>query len=98
MSLKSSPFKVHVFICTNDRQGERKSCADDDGREIRARIKEAVKARGWLPPLVRVSQSGCLGLCSDGPNVVLYPQRTLFCGVTLDDVDRIVDEIGKNVQ
>lgn len=95
MIMKPSPFEVHVFICTNDRRGERKSCADDGGREIRARIKEGIKTRGWLPPRVRVSQSGCLGLCTDGPNVVFYPQRTLFSGVTLADVDHIVDEIGK---
>jgi (2Fe-2S) ferredoxin len=96
--MEKSPFEVHVFICVNDRQGERKSCADDGGREIRARIKTAVKARGWPAPRVRVSQAGCLGLCAKGPNVVLYPRGTLFCGVTLEDVDRIVDEIGNCLQ
>ncbi len=93
--MKKTPFKCHVFVCVNDRQGERKSCADDGGREIKARLKEAVKARGWFAPQVRVSQSGCLGLCEGGPNVVLYPQEILFTGVTLDDVDRIVEEIGR---
>ncbi len=92
--MKKTPFKVHVFICVNDRQGARKSCADENGMEIKARIKDAVKARGWFVPQVRVSQSGCLGLCEKGPNVMIYPQEILFSGVTLDDVDRIVDEIG----
>ena len=96
--MKKTPFKCHVFICVNDRQGQRRSCADDGGLEIRALIKEAVKARGWFAPDVRVSQSGCLGLCEGGPNVVIYPQGRLFCGVALDDVDRVVDEIGNCLQ
>ena len=93
--MDKTPFRCHVFICTNDRQGARTSCADDGGWEIRAAIKTAVKARGWLAPAVRVSQSGCLGLCEDGPNVMIYPQKSLFTGVTLGDVDTIVAEIGR---
>jgi (2Fe-2S) ferredoxin len=93
--MDKTPFRCHVFICTNDRQGERTSCADDGGREIRAAIKTAVKSRGWLAPAVRVSQAGCLGLCDDGPNVMIYPQKVLFTGVSLGDVDRIVAEIGR---
>ncbi len=96
--MENTPFKCHVFICVNDRQGERRSCADDSGMEIKARIKDAVKARGWFVPQVRVSQSGCLGLCGKGPNVMIYPQEILFCGVTLDDVERIVDKIGNCLQ
>ncbi len=93
--MENTPFKCHVFICTNDRQGTRKACADNQGREIRAAIKTGVKDRGWLPPAVRVSQSGCLGLCEEGPNVMLYPQKHCFSGVTLGDVERIVDKIGR---
>lgn len=96
--MQKTPFKCHVFICVNDRQGARKSCADNSGTEIKARLKDAVKARGWFVPQVRVSQSGCLGLCEKGPNVMLYPQEILFSGVTLDDVDRIVEEIGRHLK
>ena len=52
----------------------------------------------WLAPAVRVSQSGCLGLCENGPNVMIYPQGLLFTGVTMDDVDRIVEEVGNCLQ
>ena len=96
--MRKTPFSCHVFVCVNDRQGARKSCADNNGGKIKTRIKEAVKARGWFVPEVRISQSGCLGLCEKGPNVMIYPQEILFSGVTLEDVDRIVEAIGNCLQ
>lgn len=91
-----SPFAVHVFVCTNDRAGERKSCADDNSQLVKAIIKKAVDERGWKGK-VRVSASGCLGLCATGPNVMIYPQKVWFSGVSPDDVDNIVSAIEKLV-
>jgi len=86
----TAPYRCHIFVCVNDRGGTRKSCADGNGREIAAHLKEAVKARGFPPGAVRVSQSLCLGLCDLGPNVLLYPQRIWFHHVTPEDIDRIL--------
>ncbi len=44
---KESPYVCHVFVCTNDRGGERKSCADNKSPLIRKRLKEEMKTRGW---------------------------------------------------
>lgn len=91
----TSPFICHVFVCTNDRQGKRKSCADDDSQAVRSALKQIAADRGWKPR-VRVSQSGCLGLCAKGPNVMIYPQKVWFSEVGLEDVENIattVDEI-----
>jgi len=93
-SPKTTPYKCHVFVCVNDRGGTRKSCADGNSKEIAARIKEAAKIR-FAAGEVRVSQSLCLGLCEFGPNVVLYPQRIWFQGVTGDDIDRILDAVAQ---
>jgi (2Fe-2S) ferredoxin len=89
---KESPFVCHVFVCTNDRYGKKKSCADDDSPGIRKALKGAVKDKGWKGK-VRVSQSGCMGLCAVGPNVMLYPQNVWFSGVSMGDVDLIVSKI-----
>ena len=83
-----SPFVCHVFVCTNDRQGKRKSCADGDSQAVRSALKQIAVDRGWKPR-VRVSQSGCLGLCTSGPNVLIYPQKVWFSEVGLEDVDKI---------
>jgi (2Fe-2S) ferredoxin len=39
---------------------------------------------------VRANQAGCLDQCEHGPNVVIYPEAVWYGGVTLADVDEIV--------
>ena len=89
---KESPFISHIFVCTNDRGGERKSCADNNSRLVRSKLKEAVNEKGWKGK-VRVSQSGCMGLCAKGSNVMIYPQKIWFAGVLPEDVEEIISEI-----
>lgn len=89
---RQTPYLCHILICTNDRQGTRKSCADGQSVEIRSLIKQGVTDRGWKPG-VRVSQSGCLGVCDQGPNVMIYPQCEWFSGMTKEDVPHLLDRI-----
>jgi len=39
-----------------------------------------------------VSNTGCFALCEKGPIVVVYPDNIWYGGVTLDDVEKIMDE------
>ena len=87
-----SPYAVHVFVCTNDRAGVRKSCADEHSQLIKETMKQVVDAKGWKGK-VRVSACGCLGLCATGPNVMIYPQKVWFSGVSQNDIDMIVSVI-----
>jgi len=87
-----SPYLCHVFVCINDRKGARKSCADGNSSEIRRLLKEEIANRGWKPK-IRISQSGCLGVCDSGPNVMLYPQQDWFSGVHVNDVPKILNRI-----
>lgn len=97
MNRSESPYRCHLFICANDRQGARRSCADGgQGPAIKARLKDGVAARGWKGR-VRVSQSGCLGLCERGPNVMIYPQGIWYHAVTPADTDAILDELAKQI-
>ena len=86
---QKSPYDSHIFVCTNDRGGVRKSCADGNSQQIRAMLKEEINKRGWKGR-VRVSQCGCMGLCAKGPNVIIYPQQSWFPAVKAEDVDGIV--------
>ena len=38
-----------------------------------------------------ISNTGCLGLCNDGPIVIVYPEGTWYGKVTPNDVDEIVE-------
>jgi (2Fe-2S) ferredoxin len=92
-----SPYVCHVFVCTNDREGRSKSCADGNSPEVRSALKKEINERGWKGK-VRVSNSGCMGLCPHGPNVIIYPQRVWFSGVSTDDFGEILSSIEKIVE
>ncbi|MDD2272510.1 MAG: (2Fe-2S) ferredoxin domain-containing protein [Desulfuromonadaceae bacterium] len=87
-----SPYVSHVFVCTNDRAGKSKSCADNNSQLVKSKLKDVVNEKGWKGK-VRISTSGCMGLCTNGPNVMIYPQKVWFSEVSPDDVDEIVATI-----
>ena len=89
---KNAPYICHIFVCTKSRQGERKSCADGNSPAVKAILKKEVKSRGWADR-VRVSECGCMGLCPHGPNVVIYPQKICFPGVTEADIPKILARV-----
>jgi len=55
-------------------------------------LKDAVNEKGWKGK-VRISTSGCMGLCAKGSNVMIYPQKVWFSEVVPDDVDEIVSTL-----
>ena len=97
MKKRSTRYKVHVFVCTRQRDDETKSCAEGDGSAIKDQLKSISEERGWKPR-VRISESGCLGVCAAGPNVMIYPQKIWFTGVHVDDCNEIAEEIENLLQ
>jgi len=97
MKQRITPYTCHVFVCTKSRNGEKKSCGDGGMSNLKALIKNEIKNRGWKG-CVRVSDSGCLGLCAAGPNIMIYPQKIWLASVSpndLPEIIRIVEEIVK---
>jgi (2Fe-2S) ferredoxin len=93
MQKETSPFDCHVFVCTNDRHGVGKSCADGGGNTtLKDYLKDQVEKRGWKGR-VRVSTTGCMGLCAKGPIVMVYPQKVLFTNAAPGHDDLILEEI-----
>jgi (2Fe-2S) ferredoxin len=97
MEKRETPKWLHVFVCVNDRHGERQSCADGGAEAIRGRLKAIAKERGWWNRSVRVSASGCLGLCQQGPNILVHPQGAHYSRVSVADLDRLVEEIEESL-
>ncbi len=87
--MKAGPpaFKKYIFVCENDRPGE--DCCAAAGLKIREKLKQAVKDQG-LSGQIRVSRSGCLDVCSEGPNVLLMPDNVWLKGVAEGDVEEIL--------
>lgn len=98
MDEKKLPFQRMIFVCTNDRgKDERVSCARTGGVEIQEKLKAMIKKRG-LKGRVRVSKSGCMDRCEQGPNVMVFPGDVWLCGVKERDLDDIVDRIERELE
>lgn len=80
------PFKLHVLICTGPRcGGERHS------ERIRQEFRKQF-VRQALPASVKDTPCLCFGLCTYGPNVIIYPDGVVYSGVAPQDVAEIVRE------
>ncbi|CEK11741.1 (2Fe-2S) ferredoxin domain-containing protein [Legionella hackeliae] len=70
-----------------------KQCCANTGGEpffehMKARLLE-LDLHG--PGKIRISKSGCLGRCSEGPCVVIYPEGIWYTYATMADIDEIID-------
>jgi (2Fe-2S) ferredoxin len=92
MKSRKTPYQCHVFVCVKDRAGERKSCGDGESADIKAALKDEIRDRGWKGK-VRISESGCLGVCGVGPNIMIYPQGTWLTQVKASDLPEILKTI-----
>jgi (2Fe-2S) ferredoxin len=63
-----------------------------------AELQKRVAAKGLTD--VEVKPYMCFGACQEGPNIVLYPEKSWYAGVKTQDLDEITDQLagGPNVQ
>ncbi len=66
-------------------------CLSSDSAQIKHKFEQLVEEKG-LSNHITVNQVGCFGFCSQGPFVKIFPEDTLYRGVTLDDVEEIVEK------
>lgn len=98
MEINALPFEKIIFVCTNQRvDGERVCCISGGGGELRDKLKAMVKAR-QLRSRVRVSQSGCMDKCEDGPNIMVFPDNVWFSRVTEADLEPILDAVAQSLE
>jgi (2Fe-2S) ferredoxin len=86
-------FHKHIFICVNQRApgAARRSCGEAHGMEIVDAFKKKLKALN-LPVPIRSQRAGCLDICDFGQTIAVYPEGVFYVGVSLADVDEIIQE------
>ena len=85
-------YKKHLFICTNQKDEGKACCANTGGKPFFEHLKKKLKVLGLHGPgQYRVSQSGCLGRCSVGPALVIYPEGVWYTYASVEDIDEIID-------
>ena len=66
-------------------------CISSNSLEIEKKFENLIKERG-LENKVTVNVAGCFGFCSQGPFVEIYPEKTLYRLVKLEDVEEIFEK------
>ncbi len=78
-------YRSNVLVCGGT------GCSSSNSQEIMRRLEEEIKKKG-LDKEVNVVCTGCFGLCSLGPIVIVYPEGSFYSKVTLADIPEIVEE------
>ena len=88
----------YLFVCTNRRADDdaKGSCAARGSEEIRAALKEQLKASGLARLGARACTSSCLDQCSSGVCILVEPDHFFYGHVTTADVPEIVEALANN--
>ena len=84
-------YTKHIFVCTNQKDKDRKCCAQSGGEHYFHHLKSKLVELGLHGEgAIRVSKSGCLGRCSEGPCMVIYPEATWYTYNSFEDINAII--------
>lgn len=83
----------HVFVCMQNRpEGHpRPSCGQKNAASVAEEFYIQLQQR-QLFDKVAVSTSSCLGPCTEGPSVLVYPEGVMYGGVGREDVAEIFEQ------
>ena len=77
--------RSHVLICGGT------GCTSSGSVAVREAMAKELELAG-LSDEVKIVQTGCFGLCANGPIMIIYPEGTFYSHVKVDDVKEIVEE------
>ena len=77
--------RAQVLVCGGT------GCTSSGSKAVREAFEESIKKNG-LSDEIKLVQTGCFGLCSLGPVVIVYPDGTFYSRVAAEDVEEIVTE------
>lgn len=78
-------YRSQVLVCGGT------GCTSSGSKEILAVLKKEIEKNG-LKDEIEVIRTGCFGLCSLGPVVIVYPEGAFYSKVTPEDIPELVTE------
>lgn len=78
------PYRLHAMICCGNK------CEPDGSRELVSYMKSRLLELGMDD--VRVNRAGCLGVCVQGPIMVVHPEGVWYCHLNKENIDRIIEQ------
>lgn len=85
------PFRLHLYVCDQKKAEGAPSCNANGSALVIDAFRREI-ARQGLAADVQVTTCGSLGLCTRGPNMVVYPDGVWYSGLRPADVEEIVRE------
>ncbi len=85
------PYRLHLYACEQKKAEGAPSCSANGSALVIEAFRREI-ARQGLAADVQVTACGSLGLCTRGPNMVVYPDGVWYSGVQPGDVAEIVRE------
>jgi (2Fe-2S) ferredoxin/predicted O-methyltransferase YrrM len=83
------PYRFHLFVCTQQKPEGVPSCPAHGSLAVLDALDGEIQARG-LNHDAQLTTCGCMGLCDEGPVMVVYPEGVWYRGVQPSDVSEIV--------
>ncbi len=83
------PFRFHLFVCTQQKPEGVPSCPAGGSFAVLGALDREIQARG-LNHDIQLTTCGCMGLCDEGPVMVVYPAGVWYRRVQPSDVSEIV--------
>ncbi len=83
------PFRFHLYVCTQEKPAGVPSCPAAGAAALLSALENEVIPQG-LDDDVQITTSGCMGLCEEGPTLVVYPEGVWYRKVQPADVREIV--------
>lgn len=81
---KIKAYRLHAIMCCGSH------CVENGDRTLINHLKNRLMVLGM--DTVRVNRAGCLGVCEEGPIMVVYPGGYWYCHLNEENVNRIIDQ------
>ncbi len=78
-------YRSHVLVCGGT------GCTSSGSVPVQEALNKEIKKHN-LDKEIKVVQTGCLGLCELGPIIIVYPEGSMYCQVTPEDIPELVEE------
>lgn len=92
-------YKRHIFACATQRppMHPRGSCGASGAQPLWEKLGKKIEESG-LSAEVGFTLAGCMGFCSAGPLMVIYPEGVWYRPQKEEDIDTIFESHLKNDQ
>ena len=82
------PYRHHLMLCCG------KQCEPEEDRALFQYLKQRIAEEGLESgeAAVRANRAGCLGVCEQGPIMVVHPDGVWYYNLNRENIDRIIEE------